>query len=452
MDAHSGRESPQAVPYPPPEVRDDAFDAARLTLARERTGLTKRDLAARTGVTAAAIAQFERGRSRPTAELLDRVAAELGVPAAYLAAGRPVLPVVEEATHFRSLRATRAYERRQARATMSHLAEAVRVIQRYVRLPDPHLPALGNTPAPGLHQGNAAWGSDGQDAEDTAWDSRAPGAEHEPRRPGVAREPRRPGLGYPAQDPRRPGAGVEGAVRELRSPVLGPERAARELRAVWELPSGPVHHLVRLIESKGAVVSMARFGAGERIDAFSCRPSGLDRPLICLSRDRGNPLRRRFSAAHELGHLMLHENAHPGSRDHEHEADRFAVEFLTPAGEIADLLPSRLDFAHLLEVQRAWGVSVQALLRRCHELGRIDEVLYRRGMATLTRLGWRRDEPMADYPTEWPALLSESVALAAPRGLTEESLAAVLRLPVTEIRELLSHVPDGRPRLRLVTG
>jgi Zn-dependent peptidase ImmA (M78 family)/DNA-binding XRE family transcriptional regulator len=372
VDAYSGRDAPSLSVVP-----DASFDAARLTLARERTGLTKRDLAARTGVTAAVISQFERGGSRPPAETLARIAAELGVPAAYLAAGRPVLPVVEEATHFRSLRATRGYERRQARATMSHLAEAVRVIQRFVRLPELCLPA---------------------------------------------------------------------ATRDA-----GPERAARELRAVWELPSGPVHHLVRLVESRGAVVSMARFGAGERIDAFSCRPSGLDRPLICLSRDRGNPLRRRFSAAHELGHLMLHEDAHPGSRDHEHEANRFAVEFLTPAAEIAGLLPTRLDFAHLLEVQRTWGVSVQALLRRGHELGRVDDVLHRRGMATLTRLGWRRDEPMSDYPTEWPTLLSESVALAERRGLTEESLAAALRLPVAEIRELLSHVPDARPRLSLVS-
>ncbi len=361
------------VPAGTPEI---SFDAARLTLARERLGLTKRDLAGRTGVTAAVISQLERGQVRPSGEALGRIAVELGVPVGYLAQGRPVLPVVEEATHFRSLRATRVYERRQARATMSHLAEAVREIQRFVRLPELRLPAPGR--------------------------------------------------------------------------ATNPERAARELRAAWDLPSGPVHHLVRLIEARGAVVSMARFGAGERIDAFSCRPSGLDRPLICLSRDRGNPLRRRFSAAHELGHLMLHENADPGSRDHEREANRFAVEFLTPEAEIADLLPTRLDLAHLLEVQRAWGVSVQALLRRAHELGRADDVLHRRGMATLTRLGWRRDEPMADYPTEWPTLLRESVALAGRQGLTEHSLAATLRLPVTEIRELLSHVPAERPHLRLV--
>jgi Zn-dependent peptidase ImmA (M78 family)/DNA-binding XRE family transcriptional regulator len=353
-----------------------AFDPARLTLARERSGLTKRDLAARVGVTAAAITQFERRQARPSGATLAHLAGELGLPVAYFAAGRPVLPVAEEATHFRSLRTTRAYERRQARATMSHLAEAVRVIQTVVRLPEPRLPRLGR---------------------------------------GVA-----------------------------------PEAAARALRDAWELPAGPVHHLVRLAEANGAVVSMARFGAGERIDAFSCRPSGLDRPLICLSRDRGNPLRRRFSAAHELGHLLLHDEARPGDGRHEHEANRFAAEFLTPGPQIADLLPARLDLARLLEVQRAWGVSVQALLRRSRELERIGDEVYRKGMATLTRLGWRRDEPTGEYPTEWPAVLAEAVGLGGERGLTEQTVATRLRLPVAEVRELLSHVADDRPRLSVV--
>ncbi|HZE31254.1 MAG TPA: XRE family transcriptional regulator [Actinoallomurus sp.] len=374
MDAQHDGGFP-AVPSPD-DAEPTAFDPDRLTLARERSGLTKRDLAARVGLTAAAITQFERRQARPSAETLTRLAAELGLPVGYFAAGRPVLPVAEEATHFRSLRTTRVYERRQARATMSHLAEAVRAIQAVVRLPELRLPRL---------------------------DER-----------------------------------------------LEAEEAARRLRAEWDLPAGPVHHLVRLIEANGAVVSMARFGAGERIDAFSCRPSGLDRPLICLSRDRGNPLRRRFSAAHELGHLLLHDEAEPGGRRHEHEANRFAAEFLTPAPQIAALLPTRLDFARLLELQRAWGVSVQALLRRSHELGRVGDDLYRRGQVTLTRLGWRRDEPRGEYPTEWPAVLTEAVTLGTERGLTEESLAARLSLPAAEVRELLSHVTDDRPRLTLV--
>ena len=141
MDADRGGIEPH-LPVPSAEAVLAAFDPARLTLARERNGLTRRDLALRTGVTATAITQFEKRQARPSAVTLARLAAELGLPVGYFAAGRPVLPVAEEATHFRSLRATRVSERRQARATMGHLAEAVRAIQTVVRLPELRLPEL----------------------------------------------------------------------------------------------------------------------------------------------------------------------------------------------------------------------------------------------------------------------------------------------------------------------
>lgn len=381
--------TPGDDPRTPEVVSDDliesartvaaAFDPARLTLARERARLAKKDLAEAVGVTPTAITQFERRLARPAPETVVRLATALGLPVTYFAAGRPIVPIDESGTHFRSLRSTRVSERTQARATMSHLAELVAVLERVVRLPDLDVPELPSTP---------------------------------------------------------------------------PETAAIEVRQAWRLPHGPFHHLLRTLESKGIVTSMARFGSGERIDAFTCRARDLSRPLMCLTKDRGNPLRRRFSAAHELGHLVLHTpdsgGAAPGSARQEQEADRFAAELLMPARDIEPLLPARLDLAYLFEVQKVWGVSVHALLRRSHDLGVIGESLYRRGMVTLGQLGWRRDEPVDKHPTEWPSLLSEAVQLASARGVSEQSLAGQLCLPLAEVRELLSRRSDERPALRLV--
>ncbi|MDX3548309.1 ImmA/IrrE family metallo-endopeptidase [Streptomyces europaeiscabiei] len=43
------------------------------------------------------------------------------------------------------------------------------------------------------------------------------------------------------------------------------------------------------------------------VDAFSARSA---RPLVVLTRNRANDVyRHRFTAAHELGHLMLHGDA-----------------------------------------------------------------------------------------------------------------------------------------------
>lgn len=248
---------------------------------------------------------------------------------------------------------------------------------------------------------------------------------------------------------------VEQVVRlpDVRVPEfddLPPEDAARQLRAAWRLPAGPLPHLVRLAESKGIAVVIAPFGAEQRIDAFSCWSDHLDRPLVCLSSDRTNVLRRRFNAAHEIGHIVMHRGASPGSAEREREANAFAAEFLVPAAEVAPLLPHRVDLAALVELQREWGVSVQALLHRSTELEVLSDRAARQGWALLSKLGWRRDEPTDDLPGEWPSLLSEALALAAPRGLTPQRLASGLKLPAAEALELIGHRVDERPALHLV--
>jgi Zn-dependent peptidase ImmA (M78 family)/transcriptional regulator with XRE-family HTH domain len=149
-----------------------------------------------------------------------------------------------------------------------------------------------------------------------------------------------------------------------------PIRAAQELRGYWGLGRGPLAHLVRLMESRGIVVAMLPFERVEaaRIAAFST--SRLPRPLIVSTPDRADDVYwYRFSAAHELGHLILHGDTAPGDQQHEREADGFAAEFLTPRASIAPELPSRVDFTVLARLQTAWGVSVKSLLYRCRELG-----------------------------------------------------------------------------------
>jgi Zn-dependent peptidase ImmA (M78 family) len=175
--------------------------------------------------------------------------------------------------------------------------------------------------------------------------------------------------------------------------------------------------------------------------------------VICLSSDRGNVLRRRVRAAHEIGHLMLHRgHPDPGSARNEHEADRFAAELLMPADDIAPSLPRRPDLARLIELQQQWGVSVQALLRRCSDLQTISPHMYKRGMIAISQLGWRKDEPALDYEGEWPAMLAEAARLAETRGVTENVLAEGLCLPASEVRELLGYPDEDRPRLQLVIG
>jgi Zn-dependent peptidase ImmA (M78 family)/transcriptional regulator with XRE-family HTH domain len=228
-----------------------------------------------------------------------------------------------------------------------------------------------------------------------------------------------------------------------------PALTAGLVRTAWEVPTGPVVHLVRTLESRGIVLTQLPGVDAETIDAFSAALHG--RPMIVLS-SKGNPMRQRFSVAHELGHLLLHPEPAPGSRVHEREANTFAAELLMPATEIGDRLPTPVDITALKEIADGYGVSVAALAYRGKDLGVYSESTLRRIMATLTRLGWRTAEPVgARYRGERPELLPKAAELAASHGLPLSLLADRLHLPLPRLHELLG-MPAQRPHLRLIHG
>lgn len=90
----------------------DEFFPARLRMARELRGLTQAKVAAASGLSAAAVSQFESGAVHPRTDTRRELADALVVPPDFFAETPP-------ATHdgfFRSLRRTRVSDRRRARA------------------------------------------------------------------------------------------------------------------------------------------------------------------------------------------------------------------------------------------------------------------------------------------------------------------------------------------------
>jgi Zn-dependent peptidase ImmA (M78 family)/transcriptional regulator with XRE-family HTH domain len=232
-----------------------------------------------------------------------------------------------------------------------------------------------------------------------------------------------------------------------------PQLAAQALRQQWSLGSGPISHVVRHLESRGIiVVSPPPDPDSATVDAFStpCEP----RPIIVLTSNRSDDVyRHRFTAAHELGHLVLHADTRAGDLQQEREADAFAAEFLTPRASIAAQLPARADLGRLAELQRVWGVSVSSLLYRCREVGLLSDSAASRAYQKLSALRGQpgfRGEPVSGYPGEQPTLLQQAFDLAVTKtGLTIPDLATELGWRPARVRELLGR-PDQRPALRLV--
>jgi len=230
-----------------------------------------------------------------------------------------------------------------------------------------------------------------------------------------------------------------------------PRDAALETRKLWGLGTEPIGHLVSQLETHGIVCAMAPPTGKEataRIDAYSTL--AFRRPLVVLTADRADDvLRHRFSAAHELGHLVLHGGSASGELWLEREADAFAAEFLTPSAAIEEELPERLDFAKLFRLSDRWGVEVRSLVYRSQELGIISESTARRAYIRLAQSPQER-RAIRQYEGEVPSMLNAAYELAEKRGITVVSLAEQLRWRPARVRQLLGQEEDPRPALTLV--
>ena len=211
--------------------------------------------------------------------------------------------------------------------------------------------------------------------------------------------------------------------------IVGPDSAARHVREAWDLDPGPAGHQVRLLETHGVLVVFSPPGAAA-IDAYSF--AAADRPTVVLNPIKKDYYRQRFDVAHELGHLVMHSEAEPGSKAIEDQAHRFASEFLMPAEEVHDLLPTamgRSAWTTLFRLKEHWGVSVSALLFRARQLGRLSDVSYRNAMIRMSQQGWRRDEPGAIASIEQPSLMPRALELLDSVGITADELIAQCRIP-----------------------
>ena len=221
-------------------------------------------------------------------------------------------------------------------------------------------------------------------------------------------------------------------------------RLAQQARQQMGLPSGPVPHMVRLLEAHGIAVVRPDREDLCRVGSFShaggsthpWRTAPARRPIVVLDPAGQDKARSRFDAAHELGHLLMHRAipGTPGSRLIEQQAEVFAAEFLTPAAEIAGALPPRLDWIALHGLKRRWGVSLKALVVRAHTLGRLSDAGYQRGMRQLAV--WGLPERGELGPLEAPVLLPRALdLLGGPDPVAELALEA--GLPAATVQQIV---------------
>ncbi len=181
-----------------------------------------------------------------------------------------------------------------------------------------------------------------------------------------------------------------------RYPIDDVEAASMAVRAAWGLGEYSIPNMIALLELQGVRV-FALAGDMRTIDAFSFW-SG-DTPFVFLNTGKSAE-RTRMDAAHELGHLVLHDQGGVApSRRAEYEAQQFASAFLMPSGSILAHAPSgAVGISELIAAKRNWNVSLTGLIVRMSKIGILSEFRYRTLMIEATRRGFRTDEPQPSTP------------------------------------------------------
>lgn len=207
------------------------------------------------------------------------------------------------------------------------------------------------------------------------------------------------------------------------------EEIARLVRATWYLPAGPVRDVTTTLEDAGVLLLPFDFGTTQ-IDAISQWVPHLP-PLVFINAGSFKD-RYRFSLAHELGHMVLHDAPNPNI---EQQANRFAAEFLVPAREArADLRDLTLE--KLARLKPYWKVSMAMLLQRAEDLETVSPNQARYLWAQMAKAGYKTREPVElDIDGEQPTLFHELIETYLQQlGYTPSDLGSLVALCDDEFR------------------
>lgn len=224
------------------------------------------------------------------------------------------------------------------------------------------------------------------------------------------------------------------------------DEVAGLVRAVWQMPAGPVADLVELVESTGTPVLLRDLGH-EKLRAMSMPSGRNDGGQIIILNNSLPASAQRFSLAHEVGHLVMHDGT--GSESMEKEADAFASALLMPADSVTPKLRN-LKFGDLGILKRHWRVSFAALIYRAHALGVVSERQYRNLNIQLNGLPNGRKREPGEFPAEAPTLVVRAIEFYLQQGYSIEQLCAMMLTTEMSLRQDYLGQPVPERSLRLL--
>ena len=168
-------------------------------------------------------------------------------------------------------------------------------------------------------------------------------------------------------------------VSPFKKPVSSAEQvkeAALKLRDLWNIGSDGIINVIDLLEEHS--IKVMEIDAPESFDGLSSMVNDMY-PVIVLNKAFLSE-RKRFTALHELGHLILNFDDSVSEKDEETLCNLFANEMLILESMFRRIIGEsrrEITYPELRAVQIHFGISCDALMYKAKTCGIISEPRYK---------------------------------------------------------------------------
>lgn len=240
-----------------------------------------------------------------------------------------------------------------------------------------------------------------------------------------------------------------GLASPFKNPIAGfvisapedVEDAAERVRAAWDVGLAPIQSVIGLLEMAHVMIYSEM--APVQFDGFAGRAG--DRDVIALN--ESFPVdRRRFSALHEFGHVVLaFEPGRFNEKEEETLCHRFAGAMLIPRQLFTRVfggLRHHIAVKELVQLKSAFGISCAAIMKRASALQLVTDSTMERFWVGWGARGYRKNDPGTCDFTETPRRFEILIQRAVAEGRISLAKAASLAgIPEEDFRASLDILP-----------
>lgn len=150
---------------------------------------------------------------------------------------------------------------------------------------------------------------------------------------------------------------------------------ANKVRSILKLGIDGISNAIEVLEDNG--IKVIEISEDESFEGLSGYAN--DNIPVIVVNDNLTPERKRFALLHELGHLLMKFNSDMKSKEIENLCNVFASELLLPSSVLLSRIGIKrhdISLAELSDIQKQYGISIDAIMESMHRLDIITDRRY----------------------------------------------------------------------------